>query len=212
MVLTSPEGIASSITVSRIGVTAAGAFGDDSNYGGSYTFTDEAGTTNIWTAAAGVGPDAVVPPSAYRPTAGGGPGQTNPAPFTSLTSAFAGLTTAQINGIWTLSIRDGGGGDTGTVTAAQLTLGGTCAPTVVTVGGRVLTPSGLSLRNAAVALTDSQGIRRTATTTSFGTYMFDSVRTGETYILGVSSKRYRFAPLILLVNDNLSNVNFVGLE
>ncbi len=84
--------------------------------------------------------------------------------------------------------------------------------TPVTVGGRVSTPTGLGLRNAVVAITDSQGVRRTATTSSFGVYSFDNVQTGGTYIIGVSSKRYRFASRNLLVNDNLTNVDFVGLE
>jgi len=85
------------------------------------------------------------------------------------------------------------------------------APTV-TVSGRVVTPSALGLRNAVVALTDSQGVRRTATTSSFGVYSFDNVVSGETYTMGVASKRYRFSTRILLVTDNLTNVDFVGLE
>lgn len=86
------------------------------------------------------------------------------------------------------------------------------ANTPVAVGGRVTTPTGLGLRNAVVALTDSLGVRRTATTSSFGVYSFGNVRAGETYTIGVSSKRYRFSSRILLVNDNLTNVDFVGLE
>ena len=86
------------------------------------------------------------------------------------------------------------------------------AQPLVSVSGRVMTPTGLGLRNAIVALTDSQGVRRTATTSSFGVYSFDNVRPGETYLIGVSSKRYRFASQSLLVNGNLTNVDFVGLE
>lgn len=83
---------------------------------------------------------------------------------------------------------------------------------VVMISGRVSTPAGLSLRNAIVSITDSLGARRTATTSSFGNYSFDNVRPDETYIITVSSKRYRFAPLSMLVSDNLINVNFIGLE
>ncbi|MEO7660652.1 MAG: carboxypeptidase-like regulatory domain-containing protein, partial [Pyrinomonadaceae bacterium] len=82
----------------------------------------------------------------------------------------------------------------------------------LTISGRVVTPTGLGLRNAIVALTDSFGVRRTATTSSFGIYSFNDVRTGETYIIGVSSKRYRFASRGLFLDDNLTNVDFVGLE
>ncbi len=81
-----------------------------------------------------------------------------------------------------------------------------------TVSGRVTTPGGLGLRNAIVAITNSLGVRQTATTSSFGIYSFDNVISGDTYIIGVSSKRYRFAAQSILVNDNLTNVHFVGLE
>ena len=51
MVLTSPGGTASLVTVSRIGVTTANSVGDSSNYSGLYNFTDAAAGTNIWTVA-----------------------------------------------------------------------------------------------------------------------------------------------------------------
>jgi len=82
----------------------------------------------------------------------------------------------------------------------------------VSVSGRVTTPSGLNLRNAVVGMTDSAGIKRTAVTSSFGIYSFDNVLPGDTYIIGVSSKRYRFAARTMLITDNLTNVDFVGLE
>ena len=82
----------------------------------------------------------------------------------------------------------------------------------VSVSGRVTTPDGRSLRNAVVILTDPLGVRRTATTISFGIFMFDNVAVGENYVIGVSSKRYRFASRNLSVNDILTNVDFVGLE
>ncbi len=82
----------------------------------------------------------------------------------------------------------------------------------VTVGGRVLTPTGLILRNAVVILTDSQNVRRTATTSSFGIYSFDNVIVGETYVLSVASKRFRFAPQISQFSANVSNFDLVGLE
>ncbi len=86
------------------------------------------------------------------------------------------------------------------------------ANAAVGVAGRVTTPDGRGLRNAAVAITDPQGVQRTATTSSFGFYTFDNVRVGETYVIGVSSRLYRFASRNLVVNDNLTNVDFVGLE
>jgi len=81
-----------------------------------------------------------------------------------------------------------------------------------TISGRVTTPTGLNLRNAIVNLTDAAGVRRTATTSSFGVYTFNDIPTGSGYTIGVSSKRYRFAARIIDINANLTNVDFVGLE
>lgn len=83
---------------------------------------------------------------------------------------------------------------------------------LVQVSGRVTTPTGLNLRNAVVSLTNSQGIRRTATTSSFGVYNFSGVSAGEMYTIAVSSKRYRFAAQQLTVNGDLTDVDFTGLE
>ena len=82
----------------------------------------------------------------------------------------------------------------------------------VSISGRVTTPNGLGLRNATVILTDPFGTRRAATTSSFGLYQFDGVMTGQTYTLSVSSKRYRFAPIVRCVDASLTNIDFVGLE
>ena len=80
------------------------------------------------------------------------------------------------------------------------------------ISGRVTTPSGTGLRNATVFLQDSTGVRRTATTSSFGFYQFDNVDTGKTYTMGVISRLYRFANRSINLTGNLTNVDFVGLE
>ena len=102
--------------------------------------------------------------------------------------------------------------DIGTYDLMVTTCGRAAAFPLATVSGRVLTPAGLGLRNATVSLTDSQGVRRTAVTTSFGFYSFDNVRTGASYTIAVSSKRFRFAPQTVPVNGNLTLADFVGLE
>ena len=120
VVLAAPGGSPSLIVFSRVGVTTATSCGTSSDATGPYKFSDAATSSNFWTAAA-TNP---VPPGTYRTTGGGGAGQTNPPPVTSLVAAFGGLTAAQINGAWTLTFRDAGLGDTGTVSAATLSLTG----------------------------------------------------------------------------------------
>ncbi len=93
----------------------------------------------------------------------------------------------------------------------DVTLATNCGNSI-TVSGKVSTPSGLSLRNAVVSLIDSQNVRRTATTSSFGLYSFNNVQAGETYIMSVASKRFRFASQILQFNASVSNMDFIGLE
>ncbi len=83
---------------------------------------------------------------------------------------------------------------------------------LVPVSGRALTSDGRGLRNATVSITDSNGVRRTTTTSSFGFYQFDNVLIGGAYTVSVSSRLFRFAPLVLQVTDTLTNVDFTGLE
>lgn len=80
------------------------------------------------------------------------------------------------------------------------------------ISGRVTTPTGLGLRNAVVVLTDLLGVKRNATTSSFGVYQFSNIPLGNSYTIGIASKRYRFAPRIFDITGNLANFDFVGLE
>lgn len=82
----------------------------------------------------------------------------------------------------------------------------------VSVSGRVMAPNGAGLRGATVTLIDNAGVRRTATTSTFGYYQFDDVEAGDTYILGVTSRRYRFSPRTVQVLDTLTDVDFTGQE
>lgn len=80
------------------------------------------------------------------------------------------------------------------------------------ITGRVLTPSGLGVRNAAVILTDGSGAQRTALTSSFGVYSFAGVGNSQDYTLTVRSRRYRFTPRTISVNGNLTVPDLIGLE
>jgi hypothetical protein len=86
------------------------------------------------------------------------------------------------------------------------------APTAanVEIAGRVLTPAGQGLRNAVVVLTDADGSRRSALTSSFGYYRFEDVPAGGTYVMDVRSKLFNFNSRVVQVFDNLADVDFVG--
>ena len=91
--------------------------------------------------------------------------------------------------------------------------GGGATPSAnVTVSGRVLTSDGRGLRNATVSITSSQGVARTATTSSFGFFSFDNVIGGDTYTVRIASRLYRYMPQAVQVNGNLTLPDFVGLE
>lgn len=83
----------------------------------------------------------------------------------------------------------------------------------VSIAGRVITPGGTGLRNATVTITDADtGARNTATTSTFGYFSFDDMRTDRSYTLGVSSRRYRFAPQQIYAFDAITDISFVGQE
>ncbi len=82
----------------------------------------------------------------------------------------------------------------------------------VTVGGRVTTPDGQGLRNVRVTIIDATGNRRVVTSSSFGYYRFEDVEAGGSYVISVSSRRYRFAPRMVQVVDAIGDLDFVGLE
>lgn len=86
----------------------------------------------------------------------------------------------------------------------------TFAPTVTasssSISGKVFTSEGRGLLNAIVTLTDSQGATRTARTTSFGSFRFDDVENGQTYIIAVNSKKYIFVPQTVSVFNEITDL------
>ncbi len=97
--------------------------------------------------------------------------------------------------------------------AVEFTIfGNTSEATGVSIGGRVLSSDGLGVRNATVVMTDSAGVTRRVTTSSFGIYLFENVPAGHAYTLSVSSKRYRFAPQVVMPSGNLTDIDFLGLQ
>ncbi len=91
-------------------------------------------------------------------------------------------------------------------------LQGNAAPTAadVSVSGRVFTPYGRGLRNAAVSMTDVFGNTRTTRTGTFGYFHFVNVAAGGTYIFTVASKQYEFSPLVVSVLEDMDGLNFTA--
>ena len=80
------------------------------------------------------------------------------------------------------------------------------------ISGRVLTPGGRGIGNAALTLTDANGIERVATTSAFGHFRFAGVAGGQSYSVTVRAKRYQFNPRNIAVNQALSNVDFIAQD
>jgi len=78
----------------------------------------------------------------------------------------------------------------------------------VSVSGRVTNASGFGVYRAMIAITDSNNVTRTTATSPFGFYSFDNVNAGASYTISGVSKRYTFTPRTILVNDNLTGVDF----
>ncbi len=111
-----------------------------------------------------------------------------------------------------IRIRDGNGDSTIMVDIGAFEVQQAPLAAGVSVTGRVITANGRGIRNSIVSLTDSSGETRTAVTSSFGYYTFDEIQVGQTYILSVSSKRYRFtdSSRVISVMDALADADFMA--
>lgn len=206
--------LTSHLLFGRVGQNAAtGDAGDNANLDGTYTFNDLT-TNNIWTvAASAASTNFDITNGSYRTQANGPSASDSPGPaFTSLSAAFASMDPANINGTWILHFLDCAASDTGTVSAASLTINPTLAGDVV-LGGRILSAGGMGLRGAVVTISGgSLAEPQTVVTGTFGHYLFDGLDAGQTYVVSVAAKRYTFqTPAMLVSLDNdLSEVNFVS--
>ena len=125
--LIAPNG-ASHIVFARTGATTATSSGDSDNLNGTYAFGDaftNPPSGGWWQETTATSTHDMTPGN-YRTTASGGAGATNPAPATNMNGAFAGVTNA--NGTWTFRVTDGCNIDTGSVSAATLSVDGSATP------------------------------------------------------------------------------------
>ena len=76
----------------------------------------------------------------------------------------------------------------------------------VEVGGRVENGRGRGVAKAQVVMTNSQGETRTARSNAFGYFKITDVPSGETYIITVKSKQYRFSAQVVNVTQDLTDL------
>lgn len=93
-------------------------------------------------------------------------------------------------------------------------IGAQLDPSPVSVSGNVTTAGGQPIRNASLTISGGNlPSPVTVQTGNFGTYSFTGLQAGETYIIRVDMKRYRFTqtPNVQVTPfTDLSNVNFVA--
>ncbi|MBX3293622.1 MAG: carboxypeptidase regulatory-like domain-containing protein [Acidobacteria bacterium] len=200
-----------------------GPFTIDVNSPVTLSFTDSAAAvlpdSNVLTTGTYLPTTCETPVTNFAPPAPAGPyiepGCVVSRPITQSMFGAFGLTSPMGN--WNLYVRDDNGSPL-TMTAIGTIAGGWgiefLPPTAagVEVSGRVLTPDGRGLRNAVVTMTDANGITRTTVTSSFGYYRFEGVPVGDSFVMTVNSRSYRFVPRLVNVLDNMTDVDFVGLE
>lgn len=119
-----------------------------------------------------------------------------------------GTTTVNIN-----STNLTGGENVPTAPTAGTSFTVTVVPTTAAgaaVSGRVLSSTGKAVANAAVMLTDQQGIVRRTVTNAFGYFNFKEVPTGNTYVAEVKAKSYRFSPTAFTLNDDATGLVLVA--
>lgn len=75
------------------------------------------------------------------------------------------------------------------------------------ISGRVISGR-RGVSQARVSLTDSAGAVRTTLTNRLGFYKFEDVAVGENYILDARSKSQIFAPKVISVTEDLTDLNF----
>jgi len=97
----------------------------------------------------------------------------------------------------------------GTVQSGAVAVDG---PRSLVISGRVLTELGTGIRGATVIFADSQGSRKTVTTSSLGYYEIAGIETGQTYVITAGTRRYRFQPRTITAASSLTEVNLVGIE
>ncbi|MGE3465895.1 MAG: cohesin domain-containing protein, partial [Pyrinomonadaceae bacterium] len=80
------------------------------------------------------------------------------------------------------------------------------------ISGRVLTGMGRGIGSARVTVVDNAGNQRSVMTSSFGYFEINDLEMGETYIVSVSSRRYRFAPQTVSLSGSAISLDIIAQE
>ncbi len=129
--LRSPGGVAKLVILGRVGVGVGSGVGDSSDLSGVYEFSDDA-SLDLWAAATATGNSSPIPRGKYRASGLGVYPTRNGGCATSMAGAFNGLSGAQANGLWTLTVSDHSAGDLGSVDSALLSV--SAAPDIFSAG------------------------------------------------------------------------------
>jgi len=79
--------------------------------------------------------------------------------------------------------------------------------------GRLVTADGQGLRNATVIATDTAGRQIRTLSSAFGAFRFNGMVQGQTYVIQVSSKRYKFQDRTVTYTSSLTDLgDLVALE
>jgi predicted outer membrane repeat protein len=82
--------------------------------------------------------------------------------------------------------------------------------TAVVFGKEASNSAASGLANATVKMTKPNGSQQTFRTSAFGYFRFDDVEVGATYVFQANSKGYSFAPQVITVNEEITELNFVA--
>ena len=82
----------------------------------------------------------------------------------------------------------------------------------VSVSGRVLTSEGRGLRNGVVTIIDQSGNARNVVTGALGTYRFDDLATGATYVISVNSRRFSYEPRVVVLTDEITGFDITPVS
>ncbi|MBA2379091.1 MAG: proprotein convertase P-domain-containing protein [Blastocatellia bacterium] len=189
--------------------TSLAHLGSRNDLNGTYTFSDFAANT-FW-GEANNGTGRVLPPGIYSTQESGPFTPVTPGPpLTSINAAFASV--PDPNGIWTLRFEDCRSSDIGSVSAASLTFFGATSAGAI-VSGRVNATNGRGAAGVRMTLTGGNLTEPIAVdTNTFGSFSFENVPAGQTYIITAESKGYTFENPVQVVtlDEDLTDLQFIA--